>query len=329
MKSLSSTLRCERGATWLELEALVVTVEAKGLQALGAAQVTRLPVLYRETVASLGLARTAALDQDLLAYLEALCNRAYVCVYGPKRHAREVVVDFTLRRFPRALREHRRHIAVAALAFLVGTGVSFATTLGDPEQFYEFVSADYAQSRGPTSSTDELRDVLYDSGGNAADRLTAFATFLFAHNARIGILSFALGFLAGLPVFVLLFSNGLILGAFAALYHGRGIGLDFWAWLMPHAVTEIGALVLCGAAGLVLGESLVFPGRHTRLANLGRRGRDAGVLVIGAVVMFFIAGLVEGLFRQLVQSVPIRLIVAGGSATLWLAYATFAGRVKR
>ena len=73
-------------------------------------------------------------------------------------------------------------------------------------------------------------------------------------------------------------------------------------------------------------EALLFPGRHTRLRNLGLRGRDAGVVVLGAVVMLLLAGLVEGVFRQTVHSVEIRLLVAALTALGWTAYFTSAGR---
>jgi uncharacterized membrane protein SpoIIM required for sporulation len=125
---------------------------------------------------------------------------------------------------------------------------------------------------------------------------------------------------------LLLFTNGLLLGAFAALYQDRGLGLEFWAWILPHGITELLAVVLCGAAGLAMGESLLFPGRHTRLVNLGRRGREAGVLVLGSVLMLLLAGLVEGIFRQTVHSVPLRISVAALSALFWTVYFARVGR---
>jgi uncharacterized membrane protein SpoIIM required for sporulation len=152
--------------------------------------------------------------------------------------------------------------------------------------------------------------------------------YLFTHNARVGMLCAALGFAAGVPVMLLLFTNGLLLGAFAALYQDRGLGIEFWAWILPHGVTELLAVVLCGAAGLAVGESLLFPGRHTRLVNLGRRGREAGVVVLGAVLMLLLAGLVEGIFRQTVHDVFVRLSVALLSAVWWTLYFTGAGRGK-
>jgi uncharacterized membrane protein SpoIIM required for sporulation len=96
--------------------------------------------------------------------------------------------------------------------------------------------------------------------------------------------------------------------------------------VLPHGVTELGAIVLCGAGGLALGLALVFPGRHTRLENLAIRGRDVSTIAIGAVGMLFIAALFEGFFRQLVHPVPIRLTVAAVMFVLWAAYFGLAGR---
>ena len=111
-----------------------------------------------------------------------------------------------------------------------------------------------------------------------------FAAFLFTHNSKVGMLCFALGFAAGVPVIYLLFTTGLSLGALAALYETRGLGPELWAWVLPHGVTELSAVCLCGAAGMVIGSSLVFPGRHTRLRNLALHGREVALLAVGAVV---------------------------------------------
>jgi uncharacterized membrane protein SpoIIM required for sporulation len=159
--------------------------------------------------------------------------------------------------------------------------------------------------------------VLYQKGDGA---LTVFATFLFTHNAKVGMLCFALGFAAGVPVVFLLFSTGLQLGAMVALYDSRGLGAEFWAWILPHGVTEIGALCLCGAAGMVIGSAIVFPGRHTRLRNLALHGREVALLAMGAVVMFLVAGLIEGFFRQLVQNVGARWVLATATLLLWTWY---------
>jgi hypothetical protein len=125
---------------------------------------------------------------------------------------------------------------------------------------------------------------------------------------------------------LLLFYNGLVLGGFAALYHARGLSVDLWGWLLPHGVTELLAVILCGAAGFLLAHGLVFPGSQTRTDALRERGKLAAVIVIGAVIMLFVAGLIEGIFRQTVTSVPVRYTVAAGTAAWWIFYFGYVGR---
>jgi uncharacterized membrane protein SpoIIM required for sporulation len=281
--------------------------------------VARLPGLYRAALSSLSVARAISLDRNVLDHLESLCCRAYLAVYGTRRGLGEAVADFAGRRFPAAVRAHGWQIALTAAVLVAGTVTGFALTAADADRFYAFVGPWMAQGRGPTSSTESLRDALYAKRG-AAELLTTFAMFLFGHNARIGILAFAVGFAGSVPSALLVFTNGLILGAFAALYHSRGLSLELWAWLLPHGVTELFAVVLCGAGGIVLGQALVFPGRYDRLQSLAIRGREAAVMAVGAVGLFFVAALVEGIFRQLVHSVPIRYGVAAAFAVLWPAW---------
>ena len=322
----SYEFRREREASWAELEGLVDRIERQGIASLSAGELSRLPLLYRGALSSLSVARSISLDRNLLEYLESLTGRAYFCVYSTKRPLGRALADLFARRFPASVRALRWHVALSALFLVLGAVAGFVLTARDPDRFYTFVDPGYSQGRNPTASTEDLREVLYDTSGSPAEALTAFAGFLFQHNARIGLGALALGFVAGIPVFLLVFTNGLLLGAFAALYQGRGLGWDFWGWILPHGVTELLAVILCGAGGLAMAQALVFPGRHTRLANLALRGRSVGVLALGTVAMFLVAALIEGIFRQTVLDLVVRYAVAVATATFWILYLGFAGR---
>jgi uncharacterized membrane protein SpoIIM required for sporulation len=321
----SAQFRREREAAWRELEGLLDRVENKGLPSLSAEELNRLPVLYRSAVSSLSVASAISLDKNLLDYLNALVGRAYVCVYGAKRRVGDAVAEFFRFQFPWVVRRYFAFVAASIVLVALGVLTGYRMTKADPERYYPFVDG-MAQGRTPASSTEELRKVLYDRGDQGGDGLTVFTTFLFTHNAKVGMLCFALGFAAGVPVVFLLFSTGLTLGAMAALYDSRGLGAEFWAWILPHGVTEIGALCLCGAAGMVLGSAIVFPGRHTRLRNLALQGREVALLAMGAVTLFLVAGLIEGVFRQTVQSVGARWSLAAVTLVFWTWYFATVGR---
>ena len=159
--------------------------------------------------------------------------------------------------------------------------------------------------------------------------LGAFAMYLFTHNARVGMLCAALGFAAGVPVMLLLFTNGLLLGAFAALYQDRGLGIEFWAWILPHGIPEITEIIIAGGAGLILARGLVKPGRLRRRDALVKEARLASKLIVGGMPILILAGLIEGTISQMhepampyVAKLAFAIIVGAGV----YAYLFFAGR---
>ena len=326
----SVEFRKEREATWQALEALIATADKHGLRTLGAEQLARLPHLYRATLSSLSVARSISLDRALTDYLENLVGRAYFVVYGTRQHLRRQLAEFFLWKLPSTIRAAKWHILVSAIVTIAAAIAAFQLTWAYFRyglNSYAAFAGDMAQGRTPASSTAELREGLYHTESGSG-MLATFAASLFSHNARIGILAFATGFVAGLPTLFLLFYNGLVLGAFAALFHSRGLGVDLWAWILPHGVTELTAVVLCGAAGFQLAHALVFPGARTRMDSLREHGRSAAVIVLGAVCMLFVAGLIEGIFRQTVTSVPVRFTVAGATTAWWIYYFGFVGRAR-
>ena len=329
----SVLFRREREGTWFELESIVDKIEAQGIGAASAEELSRLPHLYRATLSSLSVARTISLDRNLLAYLEALCSRAYFCVYTTRRKPWQVFLEFFTHQFPLAIFAMRWHLLVATAIMSLGVLAAMGMVLDEPEMFHAFVSKAYASGRGPESTTEELRAVLFDGAQFSGSELGNFASFLMTHNARIGLLCFMLGIVFGVPVIYLLFQNGAVLGAFSALYVSRDLGVELFSWLLPHGITEILAVLVCGAAGLYIAESVVFPGEHSRLGNLARRGKIAGAVALGAVLMFVIAGLIEGIFRQTVQSISVRYTVATGTAIFWMLYlgvwGSLVGRTRR
>lgn len=324
----SAQFRREREASWRELEFLVERVEKAGLRSLSAAELNRLPVLYRGAASALSVARAISLDRGLESYLSALVARAHLSVYGSDRSLAAAGRDYLLHGFPAAVRAHGRFLLVAFCLLLAGILTGYRQTAADPERLYTFVDEEMAEGRNTASTTAELKQVLYSGREHEGSALAWFASFLFTHNAKVGLLCFALGFAAAAPIPFVLFLNGAALGALWALYAAHGLGFEFFAWVFPHGVTELLAILLCAAAGLALGSALVFPGRHGRLHELGLAGRRAAPMVVGAVAMFFLAALIEGFFRQRVPFVSVRIGLAALTAGLWFVYFGFVRQVS-
>src|SRR5262245_49944848 len=325
----STEFRKGRAEGWRELEDLVARVERRGMRSLSLDELQRLPLLYRAALSSLSVARTIALDRNLLLYLEGLAVRSFLVVYGPRTRALEGLGSFFGRELPAAVRSARWHILIAALALFVGTLAGFVLTVQDESWFSSLVPSGLVQGRGPSATRDDLARAIFAPWPGAVESFGIFAGVLFNHNTLVGILTFGLGMAAGIPTIMLTAYQGLPLGAFIALHYNRDLLVEFLGWLSIHGVTELGAMILFAAGGLVIAEKILFPGRYSRIENLALHGRRAAQVATGAVVMLFAAAILEGGFRQLVHSTPLRFAIGFGVGALWLAYFCLAGRDAR
>jgi len=320
--------RAEREADWRRLEALLAKAEAGGAAKLKRDELLEIPILYRQALSSLSVARSISLDQSLTAYLESLCTRAYFIVYGARTRLPERLAAFFLRDWPAAMRSLWRETLVSFVLSAVATVVAYVLVRRDADWFHSFVDPGVASGRDPAATTASLRDTLYHDG-TASEGLSVFATFLFTHNAQIALFAFALGFLLCLPTAALLVMNGGMLGAFLALFVSRGLGLEAGGWLMIHGTTELFAIVLAGAAGFSIGWSVCFPGERSRVDAAAEAGRRAATAMLGVVVMLFVAGLLEGFGRQLVQADYARYVIAVAMLLAWLAYFYWPRKLER
>ncbi|HEY2445513.1 MAG TPA: stage II sporulation protein M [Rhizomicrobium sp.] len=321
----SNRFRREREADWRRLENLLDRFERGSAAALTDDEILALPLLYRAALSSLSVARAISLDRSLLEYLEGLSARAYFCVYGARATLPERLAQFFLSDWPRAVRALWRETLIAGALTLVGAAAAFLLTRQSPDWFGTFVPATLALGRDPEASARFLRGTLLNKHG--ADGLTVFSAFLFTHNAQIALGAFALGFACCLPTALLMLYNGMMLGAFFAVFQSRGLGIDFGGWALIHGVTELFAVTLAGAAGFHVGWAIAFPGRRRRLDALAGAGRLAAIVMAGVIVMLAVAGLLEGFGRQLIAPTPFRYAVAAISAVIWCLY--FYGRRDR
>jgi hypothetical protein len=67
----SSEFRKGREASWRELEGLIARAERRSLAVLSVEEAQRLPTLYRSALSSLSVARSIALDRNLLLFWRA------------------------------------------------------------------------------------------------------------------------------------------------------------------------------------------------------------------------------------------------------------------
>ena len=315
----SKRFRQEREAVWKEMEVMLQRIETRSVRGLTDEEIIKLPHLYRSTLSSLSVARATSLDQSVVTYLESLSTRAYYVIYGSQQRLRDRIYNFFARDWPLAIQGAWKDVAASCFILALGALVGFVLVTNNPDWYYAFVSEGLAGDRNPSASEETLRDSIYgyeDGDGS----LAAFAASLFSHNSGVAILAFALGFAFALPTVILLLMNGLMLGAFIAIHTEKDLGFEIGGWLSIHGTTEIFAIALAGAGGILIGRAVAFPGEMTRMESMRSKAEQASIILGGVVIMLFAAGLLEGFGRQLIQNDWLRYGIGGFMLTFWLLY---------
>jgi uncharacterized membrane protein SpoIIM required for sporulation len=277
---------------------------------------------YRRSATELARVRAFSPDKRLADYIEQAVANAHFAVYRRKRPTMRQILEGALFGVPAAVRRLWRYHLIALLVTAAAATVSYVSVTLAPESYYLFVDRDLAGGRDPSASRDYLASTLGPQETSLGEG-SVFSTFLFTHNTKVAFFCFAWGILLGIPTLYLLIMNGLMLGAFLALFFNKGLGVEVVSWLGPHGVPEIGAIILCGGAGLAIGHSVLNPGKLSRQRAITKAGVDASINALGCVPLLLMAGFIEGIFRQSQASIELRygimvlmLILCGG----WLFF---------
>ena len=281
---------------WDELDAVLKKIEADPHRALPFDQTRRFHYLYERTAADLAKLNTFANEPDTRRFLESLVARAYGEIHETreKSHRFQPLHWFTVI-FPQTFRRHVNVFWLTVVITLAGCAFGGLATMLDPESRH--VTMPFGHDRmKPSERVAQEEKAKHD---RFAGEKATFSTYLMTHNTKVSIFTMALGMTWGIGTILMLFYNGVILGAISVDYIADGQGKFLAGWLLPHGSFEIPAILIAGQAGLLLGRALI--GRGTR-KNLGERLREISsdlVTLIGGVgVMLIWAGLVESFFSQ-------------------------------
>ncbi len=303
---------------WDQLEHLIQRYR-KSSRGLSPEELRQLDVLYRQTTIHLSQVSTRSSDKQLEDYLNSLVSAAHGLIYLPPRRSMWLgLVTFLREGFARSIARNWKFHCISAALMTFGALLAYITSVQDPEAAYALMPQ--GDVRQPGASKEQLLQVLRSGRNQGGGEKFIFASFLFSHNLKVGILALGLGVLAAIPTVLLMVFNGMILGSFAAIHHQAGITTEFWAWILPHGVTELGAIVLCGGCGLMLGKAVVSPGIISRTESLRRAGIEAGIICLGVALMLIAAAIIESYLRQSHLSTSARMMFAAATALFWGIY---------
>jgi uncharacterized membrane protein SpoIIM required for sporulation len=302
----------ERKDHWRRLEELLDRAEQLTERELGPEAMRDILRLYRLTSSDLNQARSLTGDPEVLERLNALAGRGYRFIYRSRKSG----VAGALRRFgqflsfdvPEAYRKEAWAVGVAAAALLLGALFGFVAVIAHPSSAEDLIPEDF-YTQSPKERVNEIE--TKEERIATIDDAALFGAQLYTHNIRVSFLAFSLSALSLVLGVWILFFNGSLLGAVAATYMMDGVSTFFFAWVGPHGALELPSIVFAGAAGLVAGRALFFPGNLSRGASLRRAFPRVWRMMVGVMLFLVVAGLIEGSFSQFsAKTVPYSLKIA-------------------
>jgi uncharacterized membrane protein SpoIIM required for sporulation len=273
-----------RRPEWTQLEAMLARQKAKSLTL---EDLTTLDALYRRVSADLAVAQAAYTGTDVQRFLNQLCATAYASIYKPRSAQWESIRAFYLRTFPKLVREVLGPIQLAASIMGFATVLGAVTVLLHPDGAQVLV--------GPELRAFIDRGELWtDSALGVGRTPSQMAVQIFTNNLKVMISGFALGVTAGLGTVVVLFANGLFLGAVMAACFKGGVGPNIITFISAHGPVELSVICIAGGAGLHLGRAIIEPGERSRAVAMRAHAQVAIQLVLGAAPFMVLIGVVEG-----------------------------------
>lgn len=288
----------------------------RGVSRLGGGELDELVRLYQRASTHLSYARTYYRDPGVVARLTGLVAAAGAVVYGTRPRTWRTLGRFFTATFPAAVWHLRRFVAASAV-LLVGPALAMGLWLsGSPR------AVDAAAPPAVRQALLEHDFEAYYSSAPAAE----FATQVFTNNVRVAALAFAAGILVCAPTAWVLVLNGATVGVTGGLFAAAGEAPKFFGLILPHGLLELTAVAVAGGAGLALGWSVIAPGDRWRRDALAKEGRRAVVVVLGLVVAFAVAGLIEGFVTGRPWPTALRVGIGVVAWSAFLLYVVVQGR---
>jgi len=281
---------------WDELQATLERFEGDLGATLELDGVKRFHYLYQRASSDLARLGSCAAYPELRQYLENLVARAF----GEIHATRGVPYRFApwgwiCGSFPRAFRRHIRAFRLALLVTVVGALFGAAAVVMDPASKGAMLPFEQLTGSPAERVAREERQV----NKNLEHHKLTFSSQLMTHNTQVAVGCLALGITCGIGTLLMLFYNGVVLGAVVVDYLLAGKSAFLAGWLLPHGVIEIPAILIAGEGGFLLAAALMGKDSGHPLRERMRLAMPDLVTLIGGVALMLVwAGMVEALFSQ-------------------------------
>ena len=257
---------------------------------------TKLNDLFIQITDDLSYARTFYPNRSVRVFLNTQAQRIFHNIYKGKRFPVERLRLFWTEELPKTMWETRRALLLSFSIFVLAFGIGVLSSIINPDFARVILGDEYVEMTVRNIENGDPMAVYKESGplgmtaGIAANNLfVAFRTAIFGVLASIGTL-------------MIMLYNGIMVGAFQYFFIERGVFWESFLTIWIHGTLEISAIIIAGAAGLVAGSGLLFPGTYRRIQAFQISMRKGLTIFFGVVPIIILAAIFEGFLTRYTET---------------------------
>lgn len=274
-----------------------------------------LSALYLEVTDHLSYAQTFYPQSNTLQYLNRLAVLAHQKIYKTKRENRRRFITFYTQEFPLFFSQYHKQLLIAFITFVFFSIVGAYSASQDGDFVRLILGDGYVNMTLSNIEKGDPMAVYKDM--NQLDMFLGITV----NNIRVALFAFAYGLFLSVGTIYILMRNAIMLGSFQYFFYDQGLLWESARTIWIHGTIEISVIIIAGCAGIVLGNSILFPGTYTRLQSFTRGAKDGLKILISTIPFFIIAGFLEGFVTRL-TGMPdlLAILIIGGSLFLIIYY---------
>ena len=254
--------------------------------------------LYTQLVNDLSYAQTYYPKSKTIIYLNNLAAKAFQKIYKTKRQDTNRFIYFFKIEVPLIMYNYRRYVAYAFIIFFSFVGIGALSAAFD-DTFVRLVLGDHYVNLTLENIKKGDPVAIYKSGSNWGSFIG-----ITLNNLYVGILNVVYGVFGGLGTGYILMENGIMLGAFQYMFQKEGVLWTSMRGIWIHGAMEIFAIVIEGAAGFIIGASILFPKTYSRFTSFKEGVKVAIKILISTFPFTICAGFLEGYVTRYSNVMP-------------------------
>lgn len=267
--------------------------------------------LFIELSDDLSFSRTYYPESVTSRYLNSLTGGIFQKLNKGRNEKLVRIIDFWKYEVPLTVAFHHKKMLFVFLFFTLSVLIGIVSTHYDESFPRVVLGDDYVEM---TLENIEKGDPMAVYKSTESNNMFLQITF---NNLRVASYTFIAGILFSIGTFYFLFVNGIMLGSFQYFFVQKNLLLDSFLSIWIHGTIEISCIIVAGAAGVVLGNSFLFPGTLPRKYSLIKGAKDALKILIGIVPLIILAGFLESFITRLTD---VHFIIRGGIILVSLTF---------